>query len=108
MSTTTDDVHGWVEKQLDSIEARPGMWGPPIAVECQYLLLVETRIALVAAAIDHMPEARHEMHLQWHRIIKDMGYSPVSPLSDQISTLDLDIAYGILTEALSRLRRSYS
>ncbi len=41
----------YVNEQLDSIERAPEMWGPPLAVELQYLLLLEFYVVTAAPEV---------------------------------------------------------
>lgn len=98
-------LHQWVSKRLDSIEVRPGMWGPPIAVECQYLLLLEMRLALIHGELEAEDEIR-AMRRKWSDVIHHDGYNPSIALSDQVDMLDH--GYDILVEALKKLRAEYT
>ena len=43
---TNKELRAWVDKKLDSLLSVPEMWGSVLAVECQFLLLLEMREAL--------------------------------------------------------------
>ena len=98
---THDQLHQWVTERLTSIEVRPGMWGPPIAVECQYLLLLEMKLTLDHDVNEAWVKIR-AMRQKWSDVIHDAGYNPSIALSDQVG--DLDHGNDILVDLLQRLR----
>lgn len=100
------NVIAWVESRLDSMEARAPMWGPPLAVELQYLLLLETHLALTIEDPEERDREIAKHRRRWPALIGQMGFAPAKPLADQLPG-DEEEVYNALVECLGRFRMEH-
>lgn len=57
MSANTLATFAFIDQRIDEILKRPGMWGPPIAVEMQVLTLLDVR-SCMSTGFETDPRAR--------------------------------------------------
>jgi hypothetical protein len=78
-------------------------WGPLIAVELGYMLMLETVIALTHPAAE-APEQMKALRRAWSRILGEHGYKPNVALADQIDMDRYDEDYMEMIDLLHELR----
>lgn len=66
------DIEAWIKKRVAHMITRGAMYGPPIAVETQFLLLMEVRLALTVSASE-LNAAQAGLRRLWQLATHELG-----------------------------------
>ena len=104
-STVQKYLLDYVHNQLDALVASPSGWGDPFSVENLYLQALDFREQI--RWLDQYEKQGKESSRYWSGVLKDHGYIPNVPLSNQLEQQSDDEVFAVLMKLLPKLRAAY-